>query len=104
MLLVEENHVRTKGNTSDDQMLYTSLDGGRGRGATMEEGVNQVKAKTAKGSPMNTTSTGKTSQPRGEERLEEGGAIMPVQAVKTTPSSANIVANSATMTIMVECS
>ena len=31
MLLVEENHVRTRSSASDGQMLYTHSDGGRGR-------------------------------------------------------------------------
>ena len=31
MLLVEENHVLMKRNTLEGQMLYTHLDGGRGR-------------------------------------------------------------------------
>ena len=32
MLLVEENHVQSKTNTSEGHMLYTHLNGGRGRG------------------------------------------------------------------------
>ena len=32
MLLVEENHVRTRGNTSDKHILYTNSDEGRGQG------------------------------------------------------------------------
>ena len=32
MLLVEENHVRTRSSAPDGQMLYTHSDGGRGRG------------------------------------------------------------------------
>ena len=32
MLLVEENHVRTKTKTSEGQMFFSNSDGGRGRG------------------------------------------------------------------------
>ena len=32
MLLVEENHVRTRRNESEGHMLYTHSNGGRGRG------------------------------------------------------------------------
>ena len=64
----------------------------------MEEGANQTKAETTKGSPTNTTSsTDKMSQTHEEEHLEEGGAITLDQTDKTTPSSADTVANSATM-------
>ena len=45
----------------------------------MEEGANLAKAKTTK------------------DNLIEGGAIMLDQADRTTPSSADIVANSTTM-------
>ena len=63
----------------------------------MEEGANLAKAETTKDNPMSTTSTtGKTSQTH-EECLAEGEATMPDQADKTTPPSADIVANSATM-------
>ena len=32
MLLVEENHVRTRSNAQEGQMLYSNFDGGRGQG------------------------------------------------------------------------
>ena len=32
MLVVEENHVRTRSNASEGHMLYTYSNGGRGRG------------------------------------------------------------------------
>ena len=46
MLLIEENHVRTRGNTSDGQILYTNTDEGRGqghgrRGQLGQDGNNQ---------------------------------------------------------------
>ena len=61
----------------------------------MEEGANQANDKLTKGNSMNTTFIGMTSQTH-EERLPEGGAIRLDETDKTTLSSADIVANSAT--------
>ena len=62
----------------------------------MEEGANQAEAETMKECPMSTTFIGKKSNTHDQERLEEGGAIMPNQANRKIPSSADIVVNLAT--------
>ena len=61
----------------------------------MEEGANQANDKLTKGNSMNTTFIGMTSQTH-EERLPEGGAIRLDETDKTTLSSEDIMANSAT--------
>ena len=95
MSLVEENHVRTRGNTLDRQMLYTSLDGRRGQGHGKR--AHEAKAETAKGNHMNKTSSAvKMSQTRDEESLTEGGAITPDKADKTTLPSVDNVETSGT--------
>ena len=64
----------------------------------VEEKADSVKAVTTKNNSANRTSTtSKMLQTREVELLEEGGAIMLDPADKTIPSSADTVANSATM-------
>ena len=64
----------------------------------MEEGVKQAKEGTIKGNPGNkiSTTTNKTQGTYEAERQVEGGAVMPDQADKTTPSSLDTGANLAT--------
>ena len=63
----------------------------------MEEGVKQAKVGTIKGNLVNKISTiDKTQGTREAERQVEGGAVMPDQADKTTPSSLDTGANLAT--------
>ena len=69
---------------------------GEGDKVVEKEG-HSAKADTNKKNPASITSTtGKTLQACGEERLVEGGAIMSELAIKTIPTNANIVANLAT--------
>ena len=62
----------------------------------MGEGAKQARAGTIEGNPENKTSTtNKMPQTCEVEHQEEGGEAMPDRANKTTPPSADIVANSA---------
>ena len=80
MLLVEENHVRTKSNTSEGQMLYThSMEE---QGTAEQEEVDLAKDEMDEVRFMKTTPNFGNNTETIEEHSEEGGATMPVQAKK----------------------
>ena len=96
MLLIEENHVRTIGNASNGQILYTNSDEVRGQvhGRRGQSGQGQNNQRQ----PRNKTSTtNRTLQTHEAERQEEGGVVMLDRANRITPPSANIVTSLAIM-------
>ena len=88
MLLVQENHVQTRGNTSKKCRIQIWKEV---EDATMEEGANLAKGATTKYSPMNTIFYYRQDAQTHEESLAEGGATMLNQADKTIPSRVRIL-------------
>ena len=95
MLLVEENQVQTRGNSSECQMLYLNSDKWRGhdhgRRGQFGQGLNNQR-QSHDGKSYFPQRNGSTQGTFGRR-----GVFMPDQAVKTTPSNADIVTKLATM-------
>ena len=95
MLLIEENHVRTRSNVQEGHMLYSNSDEWRGQGCGRRGRLGQGKHNQEKPREPNST-IGKTFQTHEAKCLEEGGVILLDPANETTSSGPNTVANSTT--------